>query len=230
MGGVAREGGRLAVLPSAQADHPALVGVFQPGERTGKAGAEDAVHLAAREGGAHRAVAVVADDIYIGALRFGREAGEKFGLLLGQPVALVGIADEDGDFRIVHGILESLVLGGVGRLVEEDIEADGLRAGGIRLAQDAGKQFAVDGMAVGQGGQRVLGDGDEADARIERDLRRGERDPEIEQPVFQHCGQRYRTRGPRRRHADQRRQEDKADDGADTAHGQFSAPPSTNAP
>jgi hypothetical protein len=111
-------------------------------------------------------------------------SGEKDLLALGQPVVRVGPGHNHRHLQSLEDAQEGLVLGRLRRLVEEDVEGDGAHARVLQGDEEVGEEAPVQGRAIGQGGQGVLGDGHHHDVRILRFRRRQDGQANVGQPVF----------------------------------------------
>ena len=133
-----------------------------------------------------------------------RHVGVQVGrLTLGEPVLGIGPGDDGRRRRAEHDLSEAIVLGRLRRLVEQHIDADGADPGRIQPLDEIGDEASVDGRAVGQAGEGVLGDGDDDDVRMLRLGGRQQTDAKIIQPALGRSDQR-----------DVPRQQNTDDDGA----------------
>lgn len=96
------------------------------------------------------------------------EPVEKVALPRVDDAALVGVADDERRLDGVERAAKMLVLDRLGRLIEQEIEADRARRACVDRFEQLAQKVAIDRRAVGEALQRLVGDGDDDDIRILR--------------------------------------------------------------
>ena len=139
----------------------------------------------------------LADDLVRGVLQqldgchagAGPGAAQIRDLSLAKPVLGVRSGDHHRDRQTLQGFSKPGIFLRLGRLVEQDVEADGCRPLRRHVRHQCAQKMAVDRRPIGQGRHQGLVEGDHGNGRV---LRRGcgeMGDPQVADPAFRDDGE-----------------------------------------